>query len=131
MKNLMKKIKGQWEYRKGKTISDINLAVQKGLKLGRGKTEREIDCIAMYLETVLKKVKAPTKKGKINMTFLVKVENTDDETIAGLLEYGTVDDILVGNICIMTADKESKDKIKLCYGVLSVEEDEDFKAMNK
>ena len=26
------KIKGQWEYRKGKTISDINLAVQEGLK---------------------------------------------------------------------------------------------------
>ena len=57
-------IKGQWEFRKGKTISDINGAVQKGLKLGRGKTEREIDCIAMYLETVLKKVKISVKENK-------------------------------------------------------------------
>jgi len=57
-------IKGQWEYRKGKTISDINLAVQKGSKMGRGKTEREIECIAMYLETVLKKVKVVVKDNK-------------------------------------------------------------------
>ena len=26
------KIKGQWEYRSNKSISDVNLAVQKGLK---------------------------------------------------------------------------------------------------
>jgi len=35
------------------------------------------------------------------MKFLVKVKNTDDEIIAGLLEYGTVDDILMGNICLV------------------------------
>ena len=55
------KIKGQWEYRSNKNISDVNLAVQKGLKLGKGKAEREIDCIAMYLESVLKKVKVSKK----------------------------------------------------------------------
>jgi len=57
------KIKDQWEYRSNKTISDVNLAVQKGLKLGKGKAEREIECIAMYLESVLKKVKV-VKVGK-------------------------------------------------------------------
>jgi len=55
------KIKGHWEYRSNKNISDVNLAVQKGLKLGKGKAEREIDCIAMYLESVLKKVKVSKK----------------------------------------------------------------------
>ncbi|KKR26637.1 MAG: hypothetical protein UT55_C0004G0001, partial [Candidatus Peregrinibacteria bacterium GW2011_GWE2_39_6] len=37
-------------------------AVQKGLKLGKGKSEREIECVAMYLESVLKKVKVVKKE---------------------------------------------------------------------
>jgi len=62
------KIKGHWEYRSNKSISDVNLAVQKGLKLGKGKAEREIECIAMYLESILKKVKVVkvSKKEGVN-----------------------------------------------------------------
>ena len=56
-KELEEMVKGQWEFRKGKTIDDIHIAVKKGVKMGHGKTEREIDCVAMYLETVLKKVR--------------------------------------------------------------------------
>ena len=62
------------------------------------------------------------------MKFLVKVKNTDDEIIAGLLEYGTVDDILMGNICLVNANKSCMDKLKSCYGVLSV--DKGFKTLN-
>lgn len=54
---LEEKIKDHWELRKGKTVDDIQLAIQKGLKMGCGKTEREIECIAMYLESVFKKIK--------------------------------------------------------------------------
>lgn len=56
-KDLQDKIEGQWEYRKGKSIVDINTAVKKGIKLGMGKTEDEIDCVAMYLGYVFKKVR--------------------------------------------------------------------------
>jgi len=69
------KIKGQWGYRSNKSISDVNLAVEKGLKLGKGKAEREIECIAMYLESVLKKVKV-VKKEKVN-----KKESVEDVKI--------------------------------------------------
>jgi len=62
------------------------------------------------------------------MKFLVKVKNTDDEIIAGLLKYGTVDDILMGNICLVNANKSSFDKLKSCYGVLSV--DKGLKTLN-
>ena len=55
-------VKGQWEFRKGKAVDDITIAIQKGLKMGHGKTEREIECVAMYLETVFKKVR--NTKGK-------------------------------------------------------------------
>lgn len=59
-RELEQKIDGQWEYRKNKGFEDVNIAIQKGLKMGHGKTEREIECVAMYLETVLKKVKVPS-----------------------------------------------------------------------
>ena len=60
--DLLEKIKCQWEFRKDKTVDDITIAVQKGLKMGHGHTEREIECVAMYLESVFKKVKV--KKGE-------------------------------------------------------------------
>ena len=60
-RELEQRIDGQWEYRKNKGFEDVNIAIQKGLKMGHGKTEREIECISMYLETVLKKVN-PLKK---------------------------------------------------------------------
>jgi len=50
-------IKGHWEYRKGKTVDDVTEAIEKGLKMGHGKAEREVECATMYLETVFKKVK--------------------------------------------------------------------------
>jgi len=62
------------------------------------------------------------------MKLLVKVKNIEDEVIAGLLEYGTVDDILIGNICLVNANKSSFDKLKSCYGVLSV--DKGLKTLN-
>ena len=54
---LLEMIKCHWEFRKGKTVEDVTEAIQKGLKMGHGKTEREIECIAMYLESVFKKVR--------------------------------------------------------------------------
>lgn len=45
------------EYRKGKTFSDIVTAVQKGVRAGRGRTEHEINMVAVYLGTLLKKVR--------------------------------------------------------------------------
>jgi len=62
-RDLENKIQGQWEYKSNKGFEDVNIAIQKGLKLGKGKPDREIECIAMYLESVFKKVKAtPMKK---------------------------------------------------------------------
>jgi hypothetical protein len=55
--DLVEKIKGQWEYKENKGFLDVNIAVEKGIKMGHGKTEREIECVEMYLETVLKRVK--------------------------------------------------------------------------
>lgn len=55
---LEKKIQGQWEYRKGKEFQDVNSAIAKGFKLGSGKTGREIECVAMYLGHVFKKVRS-------------------------------------------------------------------------
>lgn len=54
---LDEKIKDQWQYRKNKNISDVNKAIKLGLKLGCGKTEREIDGVALYLNDVFKKVR--------------------------------------------------------------------------
>jgi hypothetical protein len=57
--------------------------------------------------------------------FLVKVKEINDDVIAGLLEFGSVDSVLDNlNICIMTADEKSKRKIKRNYGVVKVEVDE-------
>jgi len=39
-----------------------------------------------------------------------------------------VDDILMGNICLVNANKSSFDKLKSCYGVLSV--DKGLKTLN-
>ena len=57
-RELEEKIKNQWEYRSNKGFEDVNVAIQKGLKMGHGKTEREIECVEMYLESVFKKVKS-------------------------------------------------------------------------
>ena len=58
---LLDRIKGKWEFRKNKDISDLNKAVSKGRNAGLGKTEREIEWISLYLSYVFKKVK--NKKG--------------------------------------------------------------------
>ena len=58
---LRKVIDGQWEFRKGKDISDLNKAVRKGVRLGKGKTERELDCITLYLKDVFKKVRGKVR----------------------------------------------------------------------
>lgn len=42
-------------FRKGKTVADLNHALQKGLKAGRGKTEYEIGMCELYIKDVLKK----------------------------------------------------------------------------
>lgn len=55
--DLEKRLEGQWEYRKGKSFEDVNKAIKKGIKLGMGKTEREISGIALYLKDVFKKVR--------------------------------------------------------------------------
>ena len=54
---LEQKIIGKWEFKKNKTIEDINKAVKLGLNAGNGKTENEISCVAFYLKDVFKKVK--------------------------------------------------------------------------
>lgn len=56
--DFLDKIKGQWEFRKNKTVSDLNSSVKKGFKAGMGKTETEIDMVELYLRDVLKRVKA-------------------------------------------------------------------------
>lgn len=55
--DLVEKIKGQWEYKENKGFSDVNIAVEKGVKMGHGKMERELECVEMYLETILQRVK--------------------------------------------------------------------------
>lgn len=55
-KQLEEKIKGHWEFRKGKDILDVNKAIEKGLKMGMGKTEWEIEGVALYLKDVFKSV---------------------------------------------------------------------------
>lgn len=59
-KELLQRIDGQWEYRKNKTLEDVKKAMSKGIKIGMGKTEHEIDGIALYLKDVFKEVR--TKK---------------------------------------------------------------------
>jgi hypothetical protein len=49
-----------WELRKGKVTEDINKAVRRGIKMGNGKFEYQVDFISVYLKDVLKK-KRPTK----------------------------------------------------------------------
>jgi hypothetical protein len=46
------------EYRKGKNADDVRKALQKGYRAGNGRTENEISMVALYLKSVLKKVKA-------------------------------------------------------------------------
>lgn len=58
---LRKVIAGQWEFRKDKNIDDINKALMKGVRMGKGKSERELDCIALYLKDVLKKVRGKVR----------------------------------------------------------------------
>jgi hypothetical protein len=61
----------------------------------------------------------------MDKTFLVKVKEINDDVIAGLLEFGSIDSILDNlNICIMTADENSENKIKRSCGVTKVEVDE-------
>ena len=55
------RVKGQWEYKKNKGFMDIKIALEKGIKMGRGKKEREIECIEMYLEMVLQRGKKAVK----------------------------------------------------------------------
>jgi hypothetical protein len=43
-------------FRKGKDVSDLKAALQKGLKAGRGKTEYEISMVELYIKDVLKGV---------------------------------------------------------------------------
>lgn len=63
---LDEKINGQWMYRKNKDIRDVNKAIEKGLKLGSGKTERELECVALYLKDVFKKDKKGEKNNGIH-----------------------------------------------------------------
>ncbi|MDA1675130.1 hypothetical protein [Bacillus cereus group sp. TH152-1LC] len=56
-KELLQRIDGQWEYRKNKTVEDVKKAMSKGIKIGMGKTENEIDGIALYLKDVFKEVR--------------------------------------------------------------------------
>lgn len=55
------RLRGQWEYKKNKDFADIETALEKGIKMGRGKKDREIECIEMYLEMVLQRGKKPIK----------------------------------------------------------------------
>lgn len=59
--DLQEAIKGQWEFRKGKGIADINKATLKGKKMGNYKTEQELEWIAFYLKDVFKEVKPMNK----------------------------------------------------------------------
>lgn len=52
---LEERIIGHWQYRKNKNFEDVNKAIKKGLKLGMGKTEREISGVELYLKDVFKK----------------------------------------------------------------------------
>lgn len=56
-KELDNVIEFQWQYRKNKNFTDVKKAIDKGLKMGRGKTEHEIDWVALYLNDVFKTVK--------------------------------------------------------------------------
>lgn len=42
------------QYRKGKSMYDIPIAISKGLKAGLGKTEYEVSMVALYLSKVFK-----------------------------------------------------------------------------
>jgi hypothetical protein len=48
-------------YRKGKDSTDIKHAVRKALKNGQQKTEHELSILSLYLKTVVKTAKLPTK----------------------------------------------------------------------
>lgn len=54
-KDLEKRIEGHWFYRKNKSFEDVNKVIKKGIKVGRGKTEMEIDYAELYLKDVFKK----------------------------------------------------------------------------
>jgi len=42
-------------FRKGKGVADINKAIKLSLKRGYGRTEKELDWIALYIKDVFKK----------------------------------------------------------------------------
>ncbi|ALA47929.1 hypothetical protein SUNDANCE_113 [Brevibacillus phage Sundance] len=56
------RIEGIFEYRKGKDFEDVKIALIKGFKNGSGKTEREIECVTLYLKDVFKKARNSTTK---------------------------------------------------------------------
>jgi hypothetical protein len=59
---------------------------------------------------------------KRNMTYLVKCKDLSDDTILGLLEYGSID--IVSDLINVVAVKtfaENKDSLKKCNNVISVE----------
>lgn len=58
IKELDKAIECNWQYRKNKTFEDVKKSIEKGLRQGMGKTEREIEWVALYLKDVFKEVKS-------------------------------------------------------------------------
>ncbi|PTU25709.1 hypothetical protein Goe21_01520 [Bacillus phage vB_BsuM-Goe21] len=52
--DLEQAIEGKYLFRKNKGISDVNNAIRKSIKNGRGKTELELDWLALYLNDVFK-----------------------------------------------------------------------------
>lgn len=46
------------EYRKGKTIEDVRIAIKKALKNGHGKTECELSMMELYVKDVFKQAKS-------------------------------------------------------------------------
>lgn len=58
------RIDGVWEYRKGMGFEDVKHALRKGMKMGQGKVEREVELVALYLKDVFKKV----RKGVVHET---------------------------------------------------------------
>lgn len=51
------------EFRKGKTVQDLNKALMKAARNGRGKVEFEVDMLELYLKDVLKPIKTTKEEG--------------------------------------------------------------------
>lgn len=55
--------------------------------------------------------------------YIVKVVDTNDETILTLLDFGTVDHVSQNiNVCSITMDSKNVSKLRKCECVLSVNE---------